>query len=229
MNYELGKPVNVLDHGHIILRDITGNDWTIVEAARVSIGAGRKGETQDKRLINYLMQHRHETPLEMADISLVVKCPIFVARQWMRHRMASYNEISGRYVELKEEVYIPENLRGTSASNKQSSGAELHDDALLDAYRYATSTALETYRMLLEAGVAREMARAVLPVATYTEFWCKMNLRAAFNFISLRNAPDAQYEIRIYAEHIEAMIAQFFPVVYEAWKSARSSPTLIAG
>ncbi|NBW21635.1 MAG: FAD-dependent thymidylate synthase [Caulobacteraceae bacterium] len=229
MTYTIGEPVQVLDKGHITLRGVTGNDWTIVEAARVSIGAGRKGENQDKRLISYLMRHRHETPLEMADISLVVKCPIFVARQWMRHRMASYNEISGRYVELKEEVYIPENLRGVSTSNKQGSGAELHDEALLDAYRYATTTALETYRMLLDAGVAREMARAVLPVATYTEFWCKMNLRAAFNFVSLRNAPDAQHEIRIYAEHIEAMIAQFFPVVYEAWKSARSSTTLTAG
>lgn len=229
MTYTIGEPVQVLDKGHITLRGVTGNDWTIVEAARVSIGAGRKGEEQDTRLINYLMAHRHETPLEMADISLVVKCPIFVARQWMRHRMASYNEISGRYVELKEEVYIPENLRGVSTSNKQGSGAELHDEALLDAYRYATTTALETYRMLLDAGVAREMARAVLPVATYTEFWCKMNLRAAFNFVSLRNAPDAQHEIRIYAEHIEAMIAQFFPVVYEAWKSARSSTTLTAG
>lgn len=222
MNYEIGEKISVLDHGHIILRAVAGDDWTTVEAARVSTGSGRKGVEQDTKLINYLMKHQHETPLEMADISLVVKCPIFVARQWMRHRMASYNEISGRYVELKEEAYIPENLRGGSVSNKQSSGAALHDKALLDAYRYATSTALETYRMLLNAGVARELARSVLPVATYTEFWCKMNLRAAFNFIELRNAPDAQYEIRVYAEHVEGMIQCHFPVVHDAWLKRRT-------
>jgi thymidylate synthase (FAD) len=229
MTYTIGEPVQVLDKGHITLRGVTGNDWTIVEAARVSIGAGRKGEEQDTRLINYLMAHRHETPLEMADISLVVKCPIFVARQWMRHRMASYNEISGRYVELAECFYVPDAFRGSSVSNKQGSGVELHNYALHDLYATAMVAARDTYEALLAAGVSREMARMVLPVATYTEFWCRMNLRSALNFISLRNAPDAQHEIRIYAEHIEAMIAQFFPVVYEAWKSARSSTTLTAG
>ena len=224
MIYEVGKPVEVLDKGHLILRAVTGDDWTIVEAARVSVGSGRKGEEQDTRLINYLMAHRHETPLEMADIALVVKCPIFIARQWMRHRMASYNEISGRYVELKEEVYIPSHLREASGNNKQSSGAPIYNQALLDAYQYATDTALETYRMMLTDGVAREIARAVLPVATYTEFWCKMNLRSAFNFIHLRNAPDAQHEIQVYARHIEGMLEQFFPRVYHAWTSNNRIP-----
>ena len=223
MKYKIGEPIPVLDHGHIILRGVTGDDWTIVEAARVSIGSGRKGIAQDTKLIYYLMKHRHETPLEMADISLVVKCPIFVARQWMRHRMASYNEISGRYVDLKEEVYIPDTLRGGSASNKQSSGAPINDETLLDSYRDACAVSLATYREMLTAGVAREMARAVLPVATYTEFWCKMNLRSAFNFIGLRNAQDAQYEIRVYAEHIEGMIRRHFPVVYDAWLKNRVS------
>jgi thymidylate synthase (FAD) len=229
MTYTIGEPVQVLDKGHITLRGVTGDDWTIVEAARVSIGAGRKGDEQDTRLINYLMAHRHETPLEMAEIALVVKCPIFVARQWMRHRMASYNEISGRYVELKECFYVPEAFRGSSASNKQGSGSELHDNALHDLYATAMVHARDTYNALLAAGVSREMARMVLPVATYTEFWCKMNLRSALNFISLRNAPDSQYEIRVYAEHIEAMIGQYFPVVYAAWKRHQSSPSLTAG
>lgn len=218
--YEIGERIPVLDKGHIILRSVVGDDWTIVDAARVSIGASRKGEEQDTKLINYLMKHRHETPLEMAEIALVVKCPIFVARQWMRHRMASYNEISGRYVELKDDVYIPDALRRASESNKQSSGAQFHDEDLLQFYRVGCVVAQNTYRDLLAAGVSREMARMVLPLATYTEFWCKMNLRAAFNFISLRNAPDSQYEIQVYAEHVEGMIAQHFPRVYQAWSSA---------
>lgn len=221
MEYKIGERIPVLDHGHVILRDVTGDDWTIVEAARVSIGSGRKGVEQDTKLINYLMKHRHETPLEMADISLIVKCPIFVARQWMRHRMASYNEISGRYVELKEEVYIPDVLRGQSASNKQASGSLIENNELLQDYRDSCAASLATYHDLIKAGVARELARAVLPVATYTEFWCKMNLRAAFNFIGLRNAPDAQYEIRVYAEQIEGMIRHHFPVVYDAWVKHR--------
>lgn len=224
MEYEIGKPVKVLDKGHLTLRAVTGDDWTIVDAARVSIGAGRKGEVQDTKLINYLMTHHHESPLEMADIGLIVKCPIFIARQWMRHRMASYNEISGRYIELKEEVYIPTAFRSQSTSNKQSSGALMYNQALLDAYQYATDTAIETYRALVHSGVAREIARAVLPVATYTEFWCKMNLRSAFNFIKLRNAPDAQHEIQVYAQHVEGMIAQFFPRVYHAWTSNNRIP-----
>lgn len=231
MEYKIGERIPVLDKGHIILHNVVGDDWSIVDAARVSFGSGRKGEDQDTKLINYLVKHQHDSPMEMADISFIVKCPIFVARQWIRHRIGIYpdisvNEISYRYVVFEDEVYIPDVLRGQSKSNKQASGAPIEGDELLQSFRDSCNASIATYRQLIDRGVAREMARMVLPVGTYTEFMCKYNLRSALHFATLRDAPNAQYEIRVYAQHVHSIIAQYFPRVYNAWVKYRLPMTI---
>jgi len=213
----------VLDHGAIRLIDSMGDDQSVVAAARVSNGVieeTSRGEVSDGKLINYLMKHRHGTPFEHVVFTFHIKCPIFVAREWMRHRIGSYNEISGRYVEFKPDFYTPDRWRVPAKTNKQGSVVDADWKFDLDAhsmYNLAMDSAFTAYQGLLDTGVAREMARMVLPLSLYTEFYWTVNARALMNFLSLRSAEDAQYEIRVYANEIMELFKLSAPLTYWAW------------
>lgn len=201
-------------HGHTL-------DAQIVRAARVSYGKGTKSFREDEKLIRYLLTHEHWSPFEMVEFKFHVKAPIFVARQWFRHRTASVNEISGRYSVIEDEFYLPDSWRLQDTKNKQGSTGKLDGltDALVtDAYTEAMEMALEAYKSLLTAGVAREMARMVLPVSVYTQFYWKQDLRNLLHFLKLRLDPHAQWEIRQYAEAILQLIEPLVPVTVRAWK-----------
>jgi thymidylate synthase (FAD) len=193
----------VLDRGFIRLVGTLGGDDAVVQSARVSFGSGSKGEEKDRRLIAYLLRHGHETPFEHAVFKFHVKCPFFVARQWFRHRWASYNEISGRYTTFDEgEMHLPEALRVPDAENRQGSTGRLEPErerVLLEAIETHQQETWTLYARLLEEGVAKEIAREVLPLSTYTQFYWTVNARSLMNFIRLRAERHAQYEIRIYA------------------------------
>jgi thymidylate synthase (FAD) len=211
----------VLDAGFMRLVDFMGGDVAVVQAARVSYGQGSKGPEKDRKLIHFLMKNHHDTPFEMALFKFHVKCPIFVARQWFRHRWSSFNEISGRYTELAYEFYLPERVRRQMAKNYEFE--ESFDDAenarlrsQLDAH-FQRSFAL--YAELLEKGVAKEEARIVLPLSLYTEFYWGVNARALMNFLRLRAERHAQYEIRVYAEAALEMFRERMPWTCEAFES----------
>lgn len=210
---------NVLDKGFIALIDFCGGDEMVVRAARISYGKETKGEEQDKRLIKYMMRHNHGTPFEHSLFIFHVKAPIFVARQWFRHRIGSFNEISGRYVEYPEEFYIPEKLRAPDPKNKQGSveGKFPNEKELIKTFEDTISRSYEAYKKLLSAGVAREIARAVLPLALYTQFYWSVNPRSLMNFINLRVSKDAQFEIRQYAEKIVFFMRDKMPWTFEAF------------
>lgn len=217
--------IDVLDHGFIRLVDSMGSDLSVVRAARVSYDAAwRAGEDtgSDARLINYLWRNKHTSPFEAVTFTFEVKAPIFVFRQWHRHRTWSYNELSARYSELPEEFYVPEaeQLRAQSKANKQGRDEALDIDiveASLTAMQSVGTTAFEAYRSMLEAGVARELARSVLPVSTYSHMFASVNLLNLFRFLTLRCDSHAQYEIRVYAEAIVKLIKPVVPVSVEAW------------
>lgn len=225
------QKIDVLDHGFVRLVDHMGSDLSVVRAARVSYDAAwRAGEDSgsDKKLINYLWRNGHTTPFEACTVSFEVKAPIFVLRQWHRHRTQSYNELSARYRELPEEFYVPKaELIGTQAKgNKQMrvlSAEETKDDlvikegaALLMAIRNTQS--FETYKVLIETGIPRELARTVLPVATYSHMFVTMNLLNLMKFLTLRCHEHAQYEIRVYADAMLELVKPLFPVCIEAWE-----------
>jgi thymidylate synthase (FAD) len=204
----------VLFNGHTL-------DAQIVRAARVSYGHGTKTVRDDAKLIKYLLKHEHWSPFEMVEFKFHVKAPIFVARQWFRHRTANVNEISGRYSVLPEEVYIPEAFRKQDEKNKQGSNGTLDEYTnahAIDAYTEAVAYAFEAYKALLKAGVAREMARMVLPLSTYTEFYWKQDLRNLLHFLRLRMDQHAQWEIQEYARAILSIIEPFLPITINAWK-----------
>ena len=211
----------VLDNGFIRLVDSMGNDMSVVKAARVSYGEESKGEKADNGLINYMMKHNHGTPFEHIVFTFHVKCPIFVARQWFRHRIGSFNEISGRYVRLENDVYMPEHFRINSSANRQvSSNTKWDMEELITieaSYENAIKTALDAYEDLLEVGVAKEQARAILPLGVYTEFYWTVNARSLMNFINLRDSPDAQWEIQQYGKRIKNIALKQAPVVFEAY------------
>lgn len=209
--------INVLDQGFVRLVDHMGGDEAVVQAARVSFGQESKGEEKDKRLIAYLLKHNHGTPFEMAVFKFHVKAPIFVARQWFRHRIGSYNEISYRYTEVTEEFYVPQELRTQHTENKQASGPPLDNPTGLDLIRTANTNAFHTYQQLLALGVARELARIVLPLSTYTQFYVSYNARALMHFIELRTGQGAQYEISQYAHALHTIFAHCMPVTTTAW------------
>ncbi len=211
--------VKVLDKGFVRLIDFMGGDETVVLAARVSTGKGLKGEEQDRKLINYLMQHKHETPFEHSVFQFHISCPLFVARQWFRHRVASYNERSGRYVEYEDEFYLPERLRLQAKSNKQASefGEIPNEQELLRMIQETYELVYERYKKLLAAGVARELARSVLPLSLYTQFYWTINARSLMNFINLRADVGAQWEIRQYAEAIAKIFKAKMPWTWEAF------------
>lgn len=209
----------VLDHGFVRLVEMMGGDSGIVEAARVSYSGTAKGEEKDRKLLGYLLQHQHMTPFEHAVLKFHVKCPIFVARQWFRHRFASYNEISYRYTQVKDEFYTPSAWRAQDVKNKQGSIATptLDQAALTRAFNEALKKAKSVYDEMLKAGAAREMARMILPVSLYTEFYWTVNSRSLMNFLSLRADAHAQWEIQQYAEALSDIFAAKMPWTYSAF------------
>ncbi|WP_022798413.1 FAD-dependent thymidylate synthase [Thermus islandicus] len=213
--------IPVLDKGFVRLVDQMGDDRAIVQAARVSYGEGTKTVREDRALIDYLMRHRHTSPFEMVEFKFHVKAPLFVARQWFRHRTASLNEVSGRYSVLKEEFYEPEAFRRQAKRNKQGSEGVLEDAVKAEALalvKEAEKGAYAAYQALLQKGVAREMARMVLPLSLYTEFYWKQDLHNLFHFLKLRLAPEAQWEIQEYARAIAALVKERVPMAWAAFE-----------
>ena len=214
----------LLDYGSIELVESMGDDLRIVNMARQSFGSVLETEMTDKNagLIKYLMKNRHGTPFEGVVITLQVKCPIFVAREWMRHRIASYNEFSGRYSKMSSDFYVPSGDQLRSQVGKPGSYSfEPLPDGLAESTRAMieenNGDALYTYDNFLEQGVAKEVARMVLPVNIYTSFTMVANLRSLFNFVSLRSHKDAMWEIRQYSEEVEKMLWLVAPVAYRAF------------
>lgn len=228
----------VLDHGFVRVIDYMGDDDAIVQAARVSYGKGTKSARNDRGLIRYLMRHRHTTPFEMCELKLHVKLPIFVARQWIRHRTANVNEYSARYSILDREFYLPhpDQLAVQSSSNRQGRGEVLApDDAarVLELLRRDASQAYDTYEALInDTGdgspvdpgapqVARELARMNLSLNYYTQWYWKVDLHNLLHFLSLRADPHAQYEIRVYADLIAEVVQAWVPHAFEAFADYR--------
>ncbi|WP_323738861.1 FAD-dependent thymidylate synthase [Candidatus Trichorickettsia mobilis] len=235
----LYHPIPVLDHGFIRVIDYMGDDSAVVQAARVSYGKGTKQVNQDKGLINYLMRHLHTTPFEMCEIKFHIKLPIFVARQWIRHRTASVNEYSARYSILSREFYLPDpdHLAVQSISNKQGRSIDKMPQAkankILDTLK---NDALNCYQHYIEmlnedeqgniidetsVGLARELARMNLTINYYTEWYWKVNLHNLLHFLALRADAHAQYEIRVYAAAMLNIVKLWVPFVYEAFEEYR--------
>ena len=218
-----GEAVRVLDHGYVRLVDSMGSDLSIVRSARVSYDAAwRAGKDQgsDERLIRYLWANGHTTPFEAVTLTFEVKAPIFVFRQWHRHRTQSVNELSARYRELPEEFYVPspEVIGRQSRISKQVREAGEPNEAASAAIRGSCEAAFETYRRLLDDGVPRELARGVLPVNTYSHMFVTLNLLNLLKFLTLRLHPHAQWEIRQYAEAMARLAEGVAPVALAAWR-----------
>ena len=217
----------VLDHGFIRVIDYMGNDSSIVQAARVSYGEGTKKSRDDKALIRYLMRHWHSTPFEMCEVKFHIKLPVFVARQWIRHRTANVNEYSARYSILDKEFYIPEahNLASQSNLNNQGRGEILDSEEaknVISTLQMDSLRCYENYEEMLsqknKKGLARELARMNLPMNIYTQWYWKTDLHNLFNFLRLRNDRHAQFEIRVYAEKICQITKSWVPLAFEAFE-----------
>jgi thymidylate synthase (FAD) len=231
----LYQAIPVLDHGFVRVIDYMGDDDAIVQAARVSYGRGTKRVQQDDGLIRYLMRHRHTTPFEMCEIKFHVKLPIFVARQWIRHRTASVNEYSARYSILENEFYLPSpgHLAAQSMTNRQGRGAQLDGDEavrVLDLLRSDAERCHANYNEMLNEGaaadptrrgLARELARMNLTLNTYTQWYWKTNLHNLFHFLSLRSDAHAQYEIRVYSDAMLRVTEAWVPVASAAFRDYR--------
>ncbi|WP_375327348.1 FAD-dependent thymidylate synthase [Candidatus Tisiphia endosymbiont of Nemotelus uliginosus] len=242
----LFEPLKVLDHGFIRVIDYMGDDSSIVQAARVSYGKGTKQLNQDKGLINYLMRHKHTTPFEMCDIKFHIKLPIFVARQWIRHRTASVNEYSARYSILGNEFYLPDrqNLASQSLTNKQGRSDEeipkeiadkvlalLEEDAKTCYQHYTAMMNQDEQGNIIDPntiGITRELARMNLTLNYYTEWYWKVNLHNLLNFLLLRADPHAQYEIRVYADKMLDIVKNWLPLTYEAFNEYRVEGSTIS-
>jgi len=220
----LGQQFPVLDHGFIRVVDYMGNDAAIEEAARVSYADGTRKVSETRDLLRYLMRHRHTTPFEMCEIKVHVRLPIFVARQWIRHRTGSFNEESARYSEVREEFYIPraEDLAKQSTANKQGRGETLSaEDAacVLSSVAYDSGRSHLGYQMLMSNyDLSRELARLTLPLNTYTEWYWKTDLHNLFHFLGLRAEHHAQWEIRQYANVLHEITRKWCPLATEAWE-----------
>jgi thymidylate synthase (FAD) len=241
----LYQPLPVLDHGFVRVVDYMGDDAAVVQAARVSYGRGTRRVTEDQGLINYLMRHRHTTPFEMCEIKYHVKLPIFVARQWIRHRTANVNEYSARYSVLDNEFYVPEpdHLAAQATANRQGRGAVLEGAAaqrVLDLLRENAERAYAGYAELLgedasgapldptRPGLARELARLNLTFGFYTQWYWKIDLHNLMHFLSLRADPHAQYEIRAYAEVMLGTLKRWVPMTYQAFLEYRMNAATIS-
>lgn len=235
----LYEPIKVLDHGFIRVIDYMGDDSAIVQAARVSYGKGTKQVSQDRGLINYLMRHRHTTPFEMCEIKFHIKLPIFIARQWIRHRTASVNEYSARYSILGNEFYLPHpaNLAAQSKTNKQGRAKEevppevadkvlsiLKNDAVNCYAHYVEMMNEDQEGNIIDenaVGITRELARMNLTLNYYTEWYWKINLHNLLHFLSLRADQHAQYEIRVYADAMLDIVKKWVPMAYDAFEEYR--------
>lgn len=241
----LYEPFPVLDHGFVRVVDYMGDDSAIVQAARVSYGRGTRQVSEDRGLINYLMRHRHTTPFEMCEIKYHVKLPIFVARQWIRHRTANVNEYSGRYSVLDKEFYIPaaENLAAQTSANRQGRGTLLEPEAakrVLDLLREEAEHTYSQYSKLLNEddegsshdpswpGLARELARINLSLNFYTQWYWKTDLHNLMHFLSLRADSHAQYEIRAYAEVMLDSLRRWVPLAHAAFVEHRLNAASIS-
>ena len=230
----LYKPFKVLDHGFVRVIDYMGDDSSIVQAARVSYGKGTKKLNQDKNLINYLLSHRHTTPFEMNEIKFHIKLPIFVARQWIRHRTANVNEYSARYSILDNEFYIPKinDVKPQSKQNNQGRAGVIENDLrkhYLSLIRENGKTNFTSYKHLLnvdehgevldekKTGIARELARMVLPLNSYTQWYWKIDLHNLMHFLALRFDDHAQHEIRVYAKVMLDLMKKWVPLTYDAF------------
>ena len=233
----LYKPFSVLDHGFIRVVDYMGNDSAVVQAARVSYGAGTRKVREDQGLIRYLIRHRHTTPFEMCEIKFHVKLPIFVARQWIRHRTANINEYSARYSILDNEFYIPapEHLARQSSTNRQGRGSVLEGSQALTVMRMLRDDATRAHAHYVEMmdisgdekdqadspGLARELARMNLTLNFYTQWYWKVNLHNFMHFLSLRGDQHAQYEIRAYANVMLEILKKWVPDTFDAFSDYR--------
>lgn len=218
----IGGYFPVLDHGFVALKDVMGSDDAIEEAARLSYQAGTRATSKTRGLLRYLYRNRHTTPFEMVELKFHVSMPIFIARQWIRHRMASVNEVSGRYSLLPMLFYTPEreHFKLQSGSNKQGRDGNAPDDL----FRFVTNywqthrnAAAQAYESMAALDLARELARIDLPLSTYTQWYWKIDLHNLFNFLRLRAHSHAQYEIQAYARVIAGMVARVAPLAFEAW------------
>jgi len=234
----LYDPISVLDHGFVRVIDYMGDDSSIVQAARVSYGKGTKKVSTDSGLIKYLMRHRHSTPFEMCEIKYHVKLPIFVARQWIRHRTANVNEYSARYSILDKEFYLPskKNLAAQSKSNRQGRGEVINGkqaDNILDMLKKDAEQTYANYELMLNEkfdgstinesnkGLARELARMNLTLNTYTQWYWKTDLLNLLNFLSLRTDSHAQYEIRAYGDVMTESLKRWVPITFDAFMDYR--------
>ena len=232
----LYKSFKALDHGFVRVIDYMGNDSSIVQSARVSYGKGTKQLNKDKSLINYLLSHRHSTPFEMNEIKFHVKLPIFVARQWIRHRTANVNEYSARYSILDNEFYIPnpKELKPQSKTNNQGRSGDLDENEkkmYMKVLRENSKDSFEKYNFLLNQdddevnhkrqGLTRELSRIVLPLNSYTQWYWKIDLHNFMHFLALRFDEHAQYEIRVYAEIMMNIMKKWVPLTYEAFLKNR--------
>lgn len=224
----LGVEFKLLDHGFIRVVDYMGDDSAIVQAARVSYGSGTKKINEDRGLIRYLMRHHHTTPFEMCEIKFHIKLPIFIARQWIRHRTANVNEYSARYSILDNEFYIPEvsQMAEQSKINNQGRGETLSEEKAHELAQILKNDCITAYShyqdaLNMEPGLARELARIGLPVNFYTQWYWKIDLHNLLHFLALRADHHAQYEIRVYAEKILEIVKAWVPFTYEAFMDFR--------
>lgn len=218
----IDQEIPVLDKGFVRLVDYLGGDQRIVQSARVSYGAGTKSFRQDRGLIHYLLRNEHTSPFEQVTLTFHTKMPIFVARQWVRHRTARLNEISGRYSVMKDEFYVPDpgQVRAQSESNKQGRSDEVLEGAgeIIAEMEADQRLIYQHYEGMLERGMAREIARANLPLSLYTEWYWQIDLHNLFRFLRLRMDGHAQYEIRVYAEALARCAQAVAPIAYEAFE-----------
>jgi len=218
------NPIPVLDHGFVYLVDYMGNDLCVEEAARVSYGPESKKVSSSTGLLRYLVRHRHTSPLEMVELKFHLKMPMFVARQWIRHRTASLNEISGRYSVLPSEFYIPDadDMQQQSNANNQGRGEMLPEEScqfILDSMSDHAENAYQQYLSSIEDhNLAKEIARSYLPLNIYTEFYWKIDMHNLLHFLKLRLDSHAQLEIRRYAEAIQRIVRDGWPLIYEAFE-----------
>ena len=228
----------VLDHGFVRVIDYMGDDAAITQSARVSYGRGTKSVQNDEGLIRYLMRHWHSTPFEMCEIKLHVKLPIFVARQWIRHRTANVNEYSARYSILDREFYIPapDHLAAQSVVNNQGRGETLTGEEaarVLEMLKSDSTRAYDNYEAMIgqdgQDGLARELARMNLPANIYTQWYWKIDLHNLFHFLRLRADAHAQYEIRVYADAICEVVKDWVPFAYKAFEDYRLGGSYVSG
>ena len=220
----LDREFTVLDKGFVRLVDYMGSDDRIVQSARVSYGKGTKTVREDKALIAYLLRNQHTSPFEQVILTFHIKLPIFVARQWVRHRTARMNELSARYSEMKEEFFVPElgNVRYQDSVNRQgSAAADVPEDiqkAVIETLKAGQNASFTAYQEMLNEGIARELARINLPVSAYTEFYWQIDLSNLFHFLQLRLHPHAQKEIRDYAQILADIAKAVAPAAYDAFE-----------